>query len=906
MSINRRIFKYFAFLPFILILLFHNQLHAQDNGQIYGIITNSETGESLIGINVVLEGTTLGASTDLDGKYLIRKIPPGTYSVRISGVGYATKTITGVFVNGLPVELNVGMKEDTYNLQEVVITADEVRSTESALLAQRKRSSSISDGISAEQIKRTPDATSGDALKRITGISVVENKFVFIRGITDRYNGTTLDGAPVSSTSVGKKSFSFDLLPSNLLENTEVIKSATPDLPGDFSGGLVQLNTLEFPSNHVIKINLGSSYNANTTSKTMLLSQGGKWDFLGFDDGLRKFPDKQETIENALIAPNTWAPRSLKAPLNSSVSVSVGNRILVNESSDQLGYVAALTYRNSYQTNNKVIDDWQVGRYNTGNKYENSILWGFLGNISYKLGGAHKLSFRNNFDQSADNVVTRYNSIDFGNTQEKIYTTINWTQRSIYTGQLSGEHEFTRLGGLSLNWRGTLSSSTRQDPDQKEVTYYRNYDEPSEPFVVAVNKRSWGKMNERTLSFDINFTYPLSTTKVKFGAKSYKNTSKYSIRYFNVIPDYYGGIPDSLITLPLETIYSPQNYGSGKFLFQETSKASDSYDGVNLLFAGYMMVDVPFTIFNNNFRFVGGARAENSTQNVDVPKSRVPGSPMNETELKKTDILPSLNITYYLNNFTNIRFAYSHSVNRPELRELASTGFYDFVKYELVGGNPNLQRAYVKNTDLRIETFPGIGEVFAFSIFNKNISNAIEEKLVHTSTRTRTWFNSSKATNFGWELEIRKNLGFVNDYFSNFTITGNYSRIYSKVEFEDVEGNSTNTVRVIKTRPLQGQSPYMINAAIFFTEPHIGTSISILYNKFGRRLETVGFLTADIYEEPRDIIDLVITHPITESLDAKFTIKNLNDKERVLTQDNRKYEVTSLGRIYSLQISYEF
>lgn len=905
MNTKQKLSKYMK-LYIVLLLLLLSKLYAQQSGQISGIITNHETGEPLIGINLVLVGTTLGTSTDLDGKYLIRKITSGTYNIRVSGVGYATKIITGIAINGTPVELNINLQEETYNLQEIVITAEEIRSTENSLLAMRKRSTSISDGISAEQIKRTPDATSGDALKRVTGITVIDNKYVYIRGITDRYNGTTLDGAPITSTSVGRKSFSFDLLPSNLLENTQVIKSATPDLPGDFSGGLVQLNTLDFPSKHVIKINIGSSYNTNTTLSNMLVSQGGKWDFIGFDNNARKFPGKQEALENAILAPNTWSPRSIKAPPNSSFSISLGNSIDIDETSNQIGYVTALTYRNSFRTNQKVIDDWQVGRYNEGNKYENSILWGFLGNLSYKFNEAHKISFRNNFDQSAEDIVTRYNSIDFGNSQEKKYTTINWTQRSIYTGMLSGDHEFARLGGLSLQWRGSLSSSTRQDPDHKEVTYYRNYDEQSEPFVVAVNKRSWAKMNERALSFDLNFIYPISTAKLKFGTRTYKNNSNYNIRYFNVIPDYYGGIPDSLISLPLESIYAPGNYGRGKFLFQEISKASDTYTGENILYAGYLMIDIPFSIFQNKFRFIGGTRLENSTQNVKIPKSKTPHSPMNETQLKNIDVLPSFNFIYFMNNFTNIRFAYSNSINRPEIRELASTGFYDFIKYELVGGNPNLKRAYISNADLRIELFPATGEVFAFSVFRKNISNAIEEELIHTSTRTRTWFNSPKATNVGWELEGRKTLGFLGTYFSNITISGNYTRVISKVEFEHIEGNSENTIRIIKTRPLQGQSPYMINVGVFFREPNTGTSLNILYNKFGKRLETVGFLTADIYEEPRDIIDLVITQPIFKSLEAKFTINNLNNKGRTLKQEDRIYETSYTGKTFSLQISYGF
>lgn len=892
----------------ILFMLFQIA-NAQEESQIFGIISSKETGEPIVGINVSVVGTTIGASTDLDGKYFIKKIQPGKYTLRISGIGYSTKVITDLVITGRSEELNLSINEETYNLNEVVITADEVRSTESALLSQRKRSNTISDGISAEQIKRTPDATSGDALKRITGISVVENKFVYIRGITDRYNETTLDGAPVASTSVGKKSFSFDMLPSNLLDNTNVLKSSTPDLPGDFSGGLVQLNTLDFPSNQVIKLNFGTAYNTSTTARDILRSQGGKTDFLGFDDGIRKFPDKEQAIDNAKSAPNTWAPRMRKAPLNTSFSLSVGNRIDFEKddnSSNQIGYITALTYKNSFQNNQRIIDDWQVGRYNSGNKFENSILWGFLGNISYKYSGLHKISFKNNFDQSAEDVVTRFNSQDFGNYQDKIYTTINWTQRSIYTGQLSGEHDFPRLGGLSLQWRGSLSSSARKDPDRKEVAYYRNIDEPTQPYTAAINQRSWARMNDRALSFNIDITYPLSSFKVKIGLKEQRSVSNFSVSYFSVVPDYYGGMPESLASLPLETIYSTQNYGPGKFLFQESSKASDSYDGGNKLHAGYAMLDIPFEIFKNKFRLIGGARIENSDQNVEVPKTRIPGGPVNKTNLKKTDVLPSLNFTYNLNDFTNIRFAYSHSVNRPDTRELASTGFYDFMRYEIVGGNPNLQRALIRNIDLRIETFPLVGEVFALSVFQKNITDAIEEQLIQSSTRTRTWFNSPKASNFGWEVEVRKTLGFIGDYFSNFSITGNYTQIQSRVEFEEIEGNSASSIRVVKTRPLQGQSPYMINASLFFMEPYLGISINLMYNKFGRRLETVGFLTGDIYEEAKDIIDLSITQSISKDVESKFTVKNLTDKDRVLTQDSRLYEKFSYGRTYSLQLSYGF
>jgi hypothetical protein len=881
---------------------------AQQYGELYGAVTSQSSGEALVGVNVVVVGTTLGSVTDLDGKYTVRRIPVGTYEIRVSGVGYAPKVITGVVIaSEKSAALNVSLTEEAYNQQEVVITAEEVRSADAAVLSQRRKSTSISDGISAEQIRRTPDVTSSDALRRITGISIVDNKFVFIRGITDRYNATTLDGASVTSTEAGKKSFSFDLLPSNLLDNTSVVKTATPDLPGDFSGGLVQINTLEFPNENLVKLSAASSYNSLTTSRGMFLSQGGQRDWLGFDDGTRRFPgDEPNTNMIARQAPNTWAPRSMNAPLNRSFSIATGDHIdLRNDdpSQGQIGLVGALSYKSAYQKNDETINDLAVSRLNIGTRDDFSVLWGALANLSVKFGGLHKISFKNNFDQSANDNITRFQSQDLATSLDNLYTVVNWTQRSVYTGQLVGEHTIPGLGGLLIKWRGSVSSSHREDPDRKEVTYYRSLGDLTQPYTAAINQRSWARMSERVYNFGTDFVQPVSSGKLKFGTLLESKTTSYAIRYFNAVPDYVGGIPDSLTHLPLETIYSPGNFGLGKFLFVESSKATDSYNGSQKLYAGYLMADFPFEVFTQQFRLAGGARLENAEEIVRVPRTTAPRGPVSTARLKNVDVLPSLNFTYVINNVTNLRLAYSHSVSRPDFRELASTGFYDFIKYELVGGNPDLKRSLIRNYDVRLEVFPEIGEVLAISFFHKRITDAIEEKLVQTANRTRTWFNSERATNTGWEVELRKSLGFLGGYFNNFSATVNYMRVKSEVEVPSTEGNSQSTHVVVSTRPLQGQSPYTINISLLFTEPHLGTSLNILYNRFGRRLETVGFLASDIYEDPRDLVDLSITQPITNALDLKFTVRNLANKARVLTRDQQLYEQTTTGRTYSLQFT---
>jgi hypothetical protein len=889
------------------LLLFHCAFSSaslsQQLSQITGKITNQSSGEALLGINIALVGTSLGASTDIDGKFTIHKIPAGTYDVRISGVGYTTKTVQKLRVTPeSPTELNVNLSEETLNLQEVVISADEVHSSETSVLARRRKSATISDGVSAEQIKRSPDATSGDALKRVTGISIVDNKFVFVRGITDRYNETTLDGAPVTSTEVGKKSYSFDLLPANLIENTTVVKTPTPDLPGDFSGGLVQLNTQDFPSVNSLRISFGSSYNSVTSKQDFLRSQGGSRDWLGFDDGIRSYPGDQPN-QNAIAKklPNTWAPRNSTAPYNNSFSLALGEQFDLsseNSTPTQLGFISALSYRNTFQKNEKTNDNPGLNLHSVGTQNEYNVLWGAIANLSLKFDGLHKISFKNSFNQSGNDIITSAHIDDLGIPLEDKYIFIRWTQRSSYTGQLAGEHNLPSFGGLTLQWRGAVSSSRRDDPDGKEGVFYRDPTDPTQPFYADVNKREWAKLNERARSFGVDATLPLSSIKIKTGGFAQSKITDYEIRYFNITPSQYPNpIPDSIALLPLETIYSPANFGPGKFLFQESTRPEDTYNGDQSLYAGYLMVDVPFNVFSNKFRLVGGTRLENSEQNVYVPQE---GGSTITSHHNNNDLLPSCNLTYFVNDVTNLRLAFSHSVNRPDFRELAKTGYYDFVTKGLIAGNPDLQRSLIHNYDVRLEIFPNIGELLALSYFDKHLTDPIEEFIQpNSSGYTRTWINSPSAVNSGWEIEIRKSLNFLGKYFGNFAVSGNYTRVQSEVKIPD-----KYTQKIVLSRPLQGQAPSVINLSLLFTEPTLGTSFSLLYNRFGTRIQAVGGQEGDIiYEESRDLFDLAVTQQILGNVEAKFTVKNLGNIDRVLTQGGHQYELTTIGRTFALQFS---
>jgi hypothetical protein len=882
------------------------------NATIYGKILDQQSGEELVGANVLLVGTSLGASTDIDGKFTVRNVPPGTYSIRISFVGYQSKVVSGFEAKaGETAKLDVALSAEAYDVEEVLVTAERVKATEAALLSDRKKSTTIGDGISAEQIKKAPDATSGDALKRVTGLTIVDDKFVFIRGVTDRYNGTTLNGVSVSSTDtdVDRKSFAFDMVPANLLENTVVVKTATPDMPGDFSGGMVQVNTLDFPTSRVIRVGLTSSYNTVTTSRGFEGSQGGSRDWLGFDDGIRAFPSEpMSTQQLAQTLPNTWAALGTRAPLNGSFNLAYGDRYATGDEAE-LGLVGALSYTNGFETQafdespTYVAGALPAFRFR-GTSYRYDVLWSGILDFNYKLTGNHKLSFRNSYNQSAQDKVSQSEGINVAGSNSRRQS-IEWDQRSLYLGQLGGEHFFPVLGGLEVKWKGFASSSRAEEPDRKQVEYTEGSDGS---YGLGENYRTWSDLDEKTRGLAADVTLDYSALKFKAGVATDYRMRDFDIRAFSTIPgrnpQYFG-----LILLPIDQIFASENFDPGKFQFIESTTFTGTYEGSHRLNAYYAMLDLPIDVFESStLRVTGGVRLENSGQHVSSPPAEGGQESIN-ADLVKTDLLPSVNIKYSVGELLNVRLAHYQSVNRPEFRELANVLYLDFDTDQNTIGNPALQRAYVHNYDARIEVFPGVGEVVAVSYFTKTFHDAIEERLLAAPDRyVKTWFNSPSGTNRGWEFEVRKSLEFLGEAFRTLALTANYTTVSSEVEYtETVTDALGRAVTSTKTRPMQGQSPWTMNLGVQYTSLEWGTSFSVLYNKFGRRLSEVGdFRDYDVYEEPRDMVDLSVSQQLFSMLEAKFTVRNLFSKDRVRTtgEDRVPFSIREEGTAYGLSLSF--
>ncbi len=880
------------------------------SGSLTGKVFDEQTGEELVGANVLILGTTLGARTDVDGRYVVRNIPKGAQSVRISFVGYTARIVTGVEIEeGRTAELNVSLTPTAVEADEVVITAERVRATESALLAERKKAATIGDGISAEQIKRSPDATSGDALKRVVGISVVDNKFVYVRGTSERYNATQLNGVRAASTEPDKKAFAFDLLPANLLEQTIVTKTFTPDLPGDFAGGLVQLNTMDFPVNTTFTASFGSAYNTFTTGRGIETYDGGPTDWLGYDTRHRVLPQNfpaelynlgQEEKNNlARSLPNLWVKKTRSAPLNPNLHISYGGSVDLFDR--EFGYVAAFSYRNGYSRAQVRRADYDEAglRYDyTGQTSTVNVLWGGVLNLSYKLGTNHKVSVKSLFNQASEDEVVSLSGFNNLTQNDDVLTGFRYVARNTFSALLSGEHVLPDLGSLSVDWVASYGRATRSEPDLRRMIYSRSRElagahlEAQIPFNDSSPEsasRFYSELKDYNRSLALNLTLPVRGAKVKSGAEAVNIRRDFAARQFVYTLPVYN---PQLTRSALDTLFIPSHIGGPNGLqFAEYGDRRNRYDAGQTLYATYAMLDLPFELAGTNWRVVGGARLEHSEQRLNS------GNLQNEdvrVAYKEVDVLPSLNLTWLATETMNLRFALSRTVNRPEFREFAPFAFYDFSTQLTVYGNPNLKRALVRNYDVRWEWFPNPGELLSVSYFRKEITDAIEQIVVATVALAgeRTYANVPSATNYGIELEMRKSLGFIGGVFEDVSVLLNYSRIFSSVRLID------------RTRTLQGQSPYVINAGLFLNLPGTGTSINFMYNRFGERISEVATVfTQDVKEQPRDVVDVSITQNIFETFELKFTGRDILEQEQRFTQGDELVRMNKRGASYALGIS---
>lgn len=898
-------------------------------GSINGKIVDSETGEPLPAANIKLLDTVLGATTNLDGEYRIDRIKPGFYSIRITVLGYSNFDVIEIDVKeDKDTPLNVALTPEAIRGREVVVTARRVNTSTAGLLGNQKRAQSISSGISSEQISKAPDSKASDILKRVTGLTVVDDKYVFVRGLSERYSNASLNKANIPSPEPDKRIVPFDIFPSNLLDNAVIRKAFIPSLPGDFAGGCIQLTTKEFPQSFTGRFSMSYSDNTNTIANGDFQTYtGGNIDVLGFDDGTRSMPD---IIENAAKGSkikeggmfgggftseeietfgeafnNVWTPYNKKAPVNQSYTLSLGNQIEIFER--PLGWVASLSYKNVYSFKEEERFYYINGAYGLESRHhyqdftvsKMNVVWGGILNGSYRITPNDKASLKLTFMRNTDDEVRFYGMYpNRDHNLDEECTRLMWVERFLYAADLSGEHRI-KFFNTTVEWRGNYSIASRIEPDTREILYEAEVGTGN--YVLADESNSGSRFFSDLLDHNLDFALDMKVpfmqwdklpANLEFGTNVVYKHREIDSRRFRFKPADFHTVD---ISQSPEDIFSPENIGDDGFQIEEGTRATDNYKAKQTVIAGYTMVDMPVTKLT---RLVGGARVENSLQEVETFELFNPDADPVVGIVENTDVMPAFMFTHKITENMNLRCGFSQTVSRPSFRELSNLEFTDIGGHAVVG-NPELERALIRNYDLSCEWYPGISENISVAVMYKHFKNPIEQTLINATELTSSWQNAKSAYNCGFELEIRKSIGVISPFFEPFAITGNLTFIESNVKLHDT-GMETS-----KERPLQGQSPYIVNGMISYRHPKVGFEVNVSYNVFGRRISEVGIAgTPDIYEEPFHRIDFVFNQSIGRSISVRLAAKNLLDPEVEYTQGGETQRHYKTGRSFSLGASY--
>jgi TonB-dependent receptor len=922
----------YATFLFVITTLYATTLLAQNTGKITGKIIDQKTSETLIGATVSIEGTTKGAATDVEGRYSLSGIAPGRYTILVRYIGYQAKSISDIEVKAnvaTPLDVTLAPSATTA-LSEVVIKATYRQESVNALYAIQKNSVSISDGISSELIRRSPDRNTSDVLKRVSGTTIQDNKFVVVRGLSDRYNSASLDGAPLPSTEPNRKAFSFDIVPSNLIDNIIISKTASPDLPGDFAGGNVQILTKDIPDNNFVSVSIGYSYNTQSTFKDFRSGFRSTSDYFAFDDGSRKlvsnFPTTNEVLNNQVTGTrNIQSIRSLnndfsiysnKALPAQNYQVTVGNVAEIGKNKNRFGTTVSLTYRNTQS----IIPDLQqqfdnYDYHSEVNKFSTNI--GALANFAYSF-GKNKITFKNLYNRILDDQFTYRTGSNTGTTSsDNRFYAYDLLEKGLLKSTLEGEHSLGKKNS-KIKWNLGYSNILNDQPDQKKVNYKQG--NPGEPYFAAVNSlgkenaRLFSHLNENIYSGKVDYSLPVNLFKqstLKIGGSSQYRDRDFNARFIGLVIDENNQQYDiqSILQRPIQTLFGPSLVNAGIYNLDEIPNLTDRYTANSLTNAGYAMLD---SKIGENVRVVYGLRVEKFNLNVETEDPNQP-----KVKLDNTDFLPSVNFTYALTKKANFRASYYRSVARPEFRELSLFSYYDYELLASAQGNPNLKRTVIDNADLRYEFYPSAGQIFSISGFYKKFQNAIEPLIEDgNSSTTISYFNSKSAYVYGVELEARKALDFISDgnFFKNSTAYVNASFTKSKVT-----NPNDGVVRLEKTRALVGQSPYVINAGLTHTELNNKLSFNVLFNRLGKRIFYAGGTRfSSVYEMPRNVLDFQIGYKVMKSkgeiklggsdlLNAKYNFQyELDGKPYNFSGTGTTFKRYTPGSNYSLSFNYTF
>jgi TonB-dependent receptor len=857
-------------------------------GVIPGYVYDKKTHEPLIGASIFVKGTKNGTTTDIQGHFVLNGVRDSSCMLTVSYVSYKTAEVKAKNNTEIKIEL---IPQDNV-LNGVSVTTKRRLNNDTGLLLAQRNSSLVESGISLQQITRSQDRNATEVVRRVPGISIIDDKFVIVRGLSQRYNNVWINGAAVPSTEADSRAFSFNIIPAAQLSNMIIIKSPAPELPADFTGGLIKITTRDMPVTTGFNYSISLGANFKTIGKDFLYNPGSSTDLLGFDSGKRSQDNNDWSVKSRKSLPDmranfsySWKKDERWAVL-SSLNYSYENRVIMNMENARYGIY------NASQDKSDCLYNYYDDQYST------NVHIGGLLNATYKPNNHVTYELKQIVNQIGKDQYTMRDGYQYisGEYIQKAHE-YNYYSRCTYSAQLSGTY---LLEKYSLDWEAGYSYANKKQPDRRIInsqqdvaTQDSHYGEmKSDPSDISREKNT---LNEDTYSATLNFTKPLQIGslgfKLKTGLYSEYRTRQFHNKAYVYLWDIikhpeYGYGDDINVTL-----LNDANVKSGSITLDDETDNRDSYKGHCLLNAAYAGLDIPMS----RFHVYTGARFESNRMTL-VNNLTIHDKATKDYHYNTTHLFPSVNISYSLTDRQLLRVAYGATVNRPEFREVSPSTYYDFDLYSMVKGNTSLKTAYIQNLDLRYEFYPHDNETINFALFYKHFSNPIEWTYLDAGgTYTYTFENANSANNFGMELEIKKNLDFLR--LPAFTFLFNASLIHSRIKFDDAS--------LQRDRAMQGQSPYIVNAGLFYNDDRRGWSAGALYNRVGKRIVGVGRVDTsssasvnndipDAYEMPRDVIDLSVGKKITKTIELKLAMRDLLSQDVVFKQYPKYYDLSNV------------
>lgn len=914
-------------------------IFAISQGSISGTVKDSKTGETVVGANVVIQGTTTGASTDIDGNFLISNLPEGTYTLQVSFVTYKTHVIPNVVVETAKrVTLDIQLSEDVSELAEVVVSAKSHTDTDYSLLSTIKMTQVVVSGVSAEQISKTLDRDAAQVVRRIPGVTIRDDQFIVVRGLTERYNAVMLNNAYAPSVETDVRSFSFAGIPSSQLDKILIFKSPAADLPGDFGGGVVKVVTKGTPDENSLVVDYSTQIRLGTTFGDFYHQQRDPAHATGFNTGYydlsSSIPSNIGNLQQASDRNNVsrqfknlWTEQKSMAIPDQRFTITSNRTFKIGTM--EVGNISALNYSNSYST-----FDIQRGDYiqtdgtiapiflSKDKQYQQQIRAGLLSNWSFKFNANNLIEFKNLYNQnSSDLFIDRYNavnSVDINSPNwhnrafDKIY-------RGIYSGQLNGTHELFGKK-TTIEWLAGYNSSYRTQPDRKlyraglagngvELLQIQNTVDPNYlgRFYSQLNESAYSGAVSIKHQFNF-FEEVLRNPELKVGMFFENKDRTFHAR--NIGYKQGANFNSNLASLPVGELFETKNLnGNTGIDIGEESAKRNNYVASNRLIAYYVKATIPFT---QKLKFDGGLRVEDNTQRLasydDLSQTPVN---VNNPVLR---YLPSANLAFNFTEKSLLRAAYGQTLNRPEFRELAPFSFYNFNFNFVYVGNPNLKTAQIHNYDLRYEFYPSKGEMITIGAFYKNFNNAIEITFDTNSQDPRNvnFQNVKSAESYGVELEAKKSMSGItgSTIIDKVDVMLNATWIKSEVNNPNAPGGQD------KNRPMQGQAPYALNAALFYNDNATGWQINALYNVVGKSIVFVGNQSfRSVYQMQRGVLDLTFSKQLGERFRVRGGITDILNKPVQFMMDGansndkieRKKDLTTQkyrpGQVFSVGVS---